>query len=219
MSSSLDTAYSSNPRKKVKTKSKANREKDGRLVLTMSESVLNEKPRETLLEHLEDLSAYARVLEKKLKMPVSVPVDDAENAQNAENENPNNRNSEEAAALSANTAASEAQLSALKSTILKGIQRQMIWKAVCKYGVSSCVFEGFANPEIFAALVQSKIPNLTRKKSHKIPLADFCSILGRHEITQGIRYGQLIVKSEFVTVAWDSVLNHFKISAKYGKDS
>jgi len=199
-----DDAVKRDTKKIKKTKSQADRESDGRLVLSIPKSRLDAYPKEMLLEQLLDLSAYSRLLEKKLKMPVSTPIEDTGIAI-----------VETHSSSSSSPAGSTQQrdVDALKSLLLKGIQRQMVWKSACKHGVSSLVFEGFANPQVFETL----FPSLKKKKSLKIPSDDFPSILDRTEITQGIRYGMLVLKGESVTVSWNNILNQYKISAKYGK--
>ena len=176
-------------------KGKARSEQDGKSVLTLSTSSLNALPKETLLEHLEDLSAYTRVLEKKLKMPVTEP------GMLPQMDVPTDQDDSEL-------------VKALQTTIVKGLKRQMVWKPSCKNGTVGCVFEGFSQPTVFQKALG--LADL-KKKVYKIVLKDFYEALDVCDITADIRYGYLVIMCEHVNVHWNATLNQFKISAKYGK--
>lgn len=188
-------------RKKFKSKTSSTTsstaiEKNGKLVLEMENSILLNQSKQDLLSHLKNLVAYTKLLEGKVSATSSssslIPGVDSN--------------------------AIDSQIDALKKMITKGLKLQLVWKSSCKFGTSTCAFEGFANPNAFTTLFAKKIDFSKKKKSHKLSVPDFCDILGVSSIYQSIRYGSLSLKGDSVNVHWDSSLNQFKITGKYGKD-
>lgn len=107
----------------------------------------------------------------------------------------------------------EGAVEGLKAKIVKGIRKMLVWKPKCSYGASTFSFEGVApSTEVFKLALGL---NDTKFKMRKLGMNEFNEAVGR--IVASIRYGQLGVTGDSVTVKWDESSRTFKINGKYTK--
>ncbi|KAF9474290.1 hypothetical protein BDN70DRAFT_884993 [Pholiota conissans] len=101
----------------------------------------------------------------------------------------------------------------LRAAAVSGIKKQMGWKPSCKTGTAKWVYDGVcADAEVFGAALGFSGPPTWKMK--KIPTDEFQKAIGH--IQGSVRYSDLYITGNDVTVRWQPDEGTFKFSGSYG---